>query len=99
MAIDPYANCNSTITDTNQCTLSTCCLAQSPFLYRPDFAGNQFFVIHFAIGLFFQLGLGIRHKTWGYMTAMICGLLLEIVGYVARLQLHANPFDSNAFLM
>jgi len=43
--------------------------------------------------------LGIRYKTWGYMVAMVFGLLLEVIGYVARVMLHNSPFDNNFFLM
>ena len=82
------------------CTLDTCCLAyQSPFAYRPTYGGNLFFAIIFGIVLLPQLGLGIYYKTWGFMVGMVCGLILEVLGYAARLMLHNNPFDGNAFLI
>ncbi|KAK5123168.1 hypothetical protein LTR85_003366 [Meristemomyces frigidus] len=99
MAIDPYANCNFEITDDNLCTLETCCLAQSNFLYIPTYGGNLFFAIFFGILLLPQLGLGIRYRTWGFMVGMVMGLVLEIIGYAARVQIHDSPFADNPFLM
>ncbi|KAK5679175.1 phospholipid-translocating ATPase rsb1 [Elasticomyces elasticus] len=99
MAIDPYANCNLQILDDDLCTLETCCLAQSSFLYIPSYGGNIFFAIWFGLMILPQIGLGIRYKTWGFMSAMIIGLALEVIGYAARVQLNNNPFDSDSFLM
>jgi len=98
MAIDPYANCNTTI-PSELCTLDTCCLAQSSFHYRPDFGGNLFFLIFFAIFIVPQLALSVWKRTWGFGVGMLLGLLLEVVGYAARIILHNNPFDNNGFLM
>jgi len=81
------------------CTLETCDLSLSSFLYRPTVAGNALFAGIFAACIIGQLFLGIKHKTWGYMVAMILGLLLEVVGYVARVMIHNSPFDNNNFLM
>ena len=63
MAIDPYANCNLQIPDYSTCTLDTCCLAQSNFLYLPSYGGNLFFAIFFGGLIIPQLGLGIIYKT------------------------------------
>lgn len=99
MAIDPYANCNTNIISDDLCTLETCCLAQSSFLYIPNYGANLFFAILFAVLIVPQLGLGIYYKTWGFMVGMLFGLALEVIGYVARVQLHNNPFNGDAFLM
>lgn len=77
----------------------TCDLSLSSFLYRPTVAGNALFAGIFAIFIVVQLFLGIKHKTWGYMGAMILGLLLEVIGYVARVLIHNKPFDNDYFLM
>ena len=98
MPTDPMANCNPSI-PSYECTLETCCLAQSSFLYRPSYGGNLFFAVFFGIFIIPQLGLGIFYKTWGFMVGMSIGLLLEVLGYAARIMLHNNPFDSNGFLM
>lgn len=53
-----------------------------------DLAGNVTFLTLFAILLPPQLWFGYRHKTWGFTFGMICGLVLEVIGYVARVQMH-----------
>jgi hypothetical protein len=83
----------------NLCTIDTCDLSMASFDYIPSLGGNALFAAIFGILIVGQLFLGIRHKTWGYMTAMILGLLLEIVGYVARVMLNGSPFNNNDFLM
>lgn len=98
MAIDPYANCNWSIPVAN-CTLATCCLVQSNFFYIPSYGGNIFFAIYFAMLLIPQLILGIYYKTWGYLVGLVLGLVLECIGYVARVQIHNSPFAANPFLM
>lgn len=67
--------------------------------YLPSLAGNTIYAAAFGLLLIAQLGLGIRYKTWGFMAGMVCGLLIEIVGYVGRIMLHNNPFDFNNFIM
>ncbi|KAK5168375.1 phospholipid-translocating ATPase rsb1 [Saxophila tyrrhenica] len=99
MPVDPFANCNFSLNDTSTCTLDTCCLAQSSFLYIPTYGGNLFFTIFFALFVLPQLGLGWWYKTWGFGIAMAAGLILEVIGYASRLMLHDNPFDGNAFLI
>jgi hypothetical protein len=80
------------------CTLDTCPLSMAQVHYRPSVAGNTIYLALFGIVFFVQVFFGIKHKTWGFMTAMLFGLLLEIIGYVSRLQIYANPFASGPFL-
>jgi hypothetical protein len=81
------------------CTLDTCPLECAQVGYVPTLAGNTVYAAAFGILLAVQLGLGIRHKTWGFMIGMICGLILEVVGYAGRIMLHNSPFDFNSFIM
>ncbi|CAM1503135.1 Fc.00g079110.m01.CDS01 [Cosmosporella sp. VM-42] len=81
------------------CTLQTCDLSLASFLYIPTLPGNAIYAGIFGLLLLGQLYLGVKHKTWGYMVAMILGLLLEIIGYVGRIMLHNSPFDDNFFLI
>ncbi|KAJ8062703.1 hypothetical protein OCU04_009223 [Sclerotinia nivalis] len=81
------------------CTLDTCDLSLSSFEYLPNVAGNTIYAVLFGIFFIAQLGLGIKFKTWGYMVAMMFGLILEIIGYIARILIHNSPFDNNYFLM
>lgn len=99
MGVDPYVGCNLSISDNSLCTLQTCCIAQSHFLYIPSYGGNMFFAVFFGIFILPHIALGIYFRTWGFMVGMICGLILECVGYISRVQIHTNPFASNPFLM
>lgn len=91
---------NSTLlANPNLCTLQTCDLSMASFLYIPNLAGNALYAAIFGIWIFGQLYLGIRHRTWGYMGSMILGLILELIGYVARVMLHNSPFNNNDFLI
>jgi hypothetical protein len=96
MSTNP-SSANSTQTDV-PCTLDTCPLSESIITYQPNIAGNAFFGVVFALLLLVQLHLGIRHKTWSYLVAMVFGLILEVVGYIGRIQLHDDPFNFNFFI-
>ncbi len=85
--------------DHSLCTLETCDLTLSSFLYLPSLPANTIYAAIFGIYLITQLFLGIKHKTWGYMCAMVLGLALEVVGYVGRILLYYSPFDYNNFLI
>jgi hypothetical protein len=91
---------NQTLLDNPKlCTLQTCDLSLASFLYLPNKPGNALFAALFAAMILAQLFLGIKYKTWGYMGAMVLGMILEVIGYIARVMLHDKPFDDNNFLM
>jgi hypothetical protein len=81
------------------CTAGTCPLSCAQVEYLPTLAGNAVYAAAFGLLLIMQLMLGIKYKTWGFTVGMICGLILEVVGYAGRVMLHANPFDFNNFIM
>ena len=80
------------------CTIDTCPLSLANFTYIPMLGGNVAYLAIFAVLLVPNLYIGIKHKTWGYMIGMVCGLALEVIGYAGRLQLHYNPFKFDPFL-
>ncbi|KAM5341394.1 hypothetical protein ACJ41O_014425 [Fusarium nematophilum] len=89
---------NSMQTDT-PCTLDTCPLSEAIIAYQPNIAGKASFAAVFGVLLLVQMGLGIRHKTWSYLVTMVLGLILEVVGYVGRIQLHHHdPFNFDFFI-
>lgn len=90
---------NSPNFNANLCTLQTCPLAYASVSYVPSLAANALYLALFSLLLVIQVFLGIRYRTWGFMVGLVGGLVLEIIGYVARVQLHYNPFLSNPFLM
>lgn len=67
--------------------------------YVPSLAGNALYLAIFAALLLAQLFLNVKHRTWGFLTGMIGGLVLEILGYASRVQLYKNPFDPDWFKM
>jgi hypothetical protein len=87
------------LNDPSLCTLATCDLSMASFDYIPSLGGNAIFAAIFGVLLLAQLFFGVRYRIWGYMTAMILGLLAEVIGYVARVLLNSTPFNNNDFLM
>lgn len=87
------------ITSSQQCTLETCPLSYAHTSYLPNLGGNAFYVAVFALFIPVQLYLGIRTRTWGYMIGMVCGLILEVLGYIGRIKMRDNPFIDEWFEM
>ncbi|KAF4943223.1 hypothetical protein FSARC_14982, partial [Fusarium sarcochroum] len=86
--------------DPAMCTVETCSVKEyGQIAYIPTFAGNVAYLAIFGALIAAQCFQGIRFKTWGFMIAMICGLLLEIVGYVGRIMLHDNIFNNDSFII
>lgn len=80
------------------CTLQTCPLSEAFIPYQPNLGANAFFLGIFAVSLAAQLVLGSCYRTWSYTIGTGGGLVLEIAGYVGRIQLHANPFRFDYFV-
>ncbi|KAL5329471.1 hypothetical protein ACEPPN_002985 [Leptodophora sp. 'Broadleaf-Isolate-01'] len=81
------------------CTLSTCSLLNGQVRYQPNLGGNIFYIAIFSLAIFLQVLFGSWYRTWGYLVGLFCGLVLEIVGYAARVQMHYNPFTKGPFVM
>ncbi|MCJ1389688.1 hypothetical protein MMC18_002545 [Xylographa bjoerkii] len=90
---------NLTDFNINDCTLSICPIAYAQVHYDPSLAGNALYLAIFVVLLMIHIFFGIRYRTWGFFGSLFGGLLLEIIGYVARVQMHFNPFLSNPFLI
>jgi hypothetical protein len=91
---------NATYFDPSYCTYATCSVKEYGQLqYIPSLAGNALYLAIFGLFLVAQLFLGIRYRTWGYLVAMVGGIILEIAGYVGRILLHNNDFDFNNFII
>lgn len=68
--------------------------------FTPVLAANAVFVAIFAILLFVQALLTIKFwRHYGYAIGMLCGLLLEMLGCVAKVQLSHNRHNKNAYIM
>jgi hypothetical protein len=82
------------------CKHDVACLRENGELhYIPTLAGNAIYLSIFVLALLAQLLLGIRYRTLGFMSAMLGGCLLEIVGYTGRLLLIHNIFEQNNFII
>ncbi|KAF4636743.1 hypothetical protein G7Y89_g1334 [Cudoniella acicularis] len=81
------------------CTLGTCPIEWAFVEYIPSLTGNATYLSIFAALLLTQLYLGIYYRTWGFLTGMVVGGLLEILGYLGRILLHSDPFNFNYFLV
>ncbi|KAK5000566.1 phospholipid-translocating ATPase rsb1 [Elasticomyces elasticus] len=91
---------NVTYVDPRSCTYATCSVADYGQLsYIPSPTGNAFYLALFCLSLLFQLLLGIKYRTWGFLAAMFGGVVLEIVGYAARIELHMDDFSNNYFII
>lgn len=84
---------------TELCTLQTCSITQAQLTYDPSLAGNVFFAALFGLLLAIQIILGIYYRTWAYSIGMVGGLILELCGYIGRIQMHYNPFIQSPFFM
>lgn len=83
----------------SDCTLDICGIEYSIFTYQPSLAANAFLAGLFGLVLLAQTYLGIRWKAWGFMVGVQLGCLVEIIGYIARIMLHKNPFSYLPFVM
>ncbi|KAJ4141555.1 Envelope glycoprotein gp160 [Fusarium equiseti] len=81
------------------CNLDTCPIDYSLYGYRPSLAANIVFVALFSLIGFVHVYLGIRWKSWGFMTGMLLGCISEVIGYVGRIMMYYNPFSFNAFMI
>lgn len=76
-----------------------CIVAWGYLNYLPNVAANALFIALFFIGLVAQVFLAWRHRTWGFSTALVLGIILEVVGYGGRIGLHYNVFIDTWFIM
>lgn len=83
-----------------QCTLATCTVGQGSFLsYNPSLAGNAFYVALFGTIFVVQAFQSLNYRTWTFSGSMLVGLVLEVVGYVGRVQVHFNPWLESPFIV
>ncbi|KAK0621833.1 RTA1 like protein-domain-containing protein [Bombardia bombarda] len=81
------------------CTLEFCPVEVSVYGYLPNLAANIVFIALYALSAIVHIYLGIRWKTWFFMSCMIVGAINGILGYVGRVILHNNPFDFFGFII
>ena len=65
--------------------------------YYPSLGANAFLAAGFGACIIGLVATGVMKRTWGYSSALTAGCILEFAGYVARTQLHYNPWNQDAF--
>jgi hypothetical protein len=83
----------------SECTPSLCSLDYAVIRYVPNAGANMLFACIFALFLLTHLILWVIHRTHSFSFAMCCGLILEILGYLARVVMKTHLFESTPFLM
>lgn len=81
------------------CTLDLCPIEWSVYQYRPSLAANITFLALYAIAMAVHIFLGIRWRSWWFMSFIVFGCLVEIAGYAGRIILYQNPFSFGGFMI
>jgi hypothetical protein len=81
------------------CEVGLCSLVYAEIDYVPNAGANMLLAIIFAVFLLTQLVFWVMRRTHSFSFAMSCGLVLEILGYLARVIMKTNMFSQTPFLM
>jgi hypothetical protein len=86
-------------TSFHECSeVSLLCPVEATVLgYAPEFGSGIFFTVAFGLVTLASGAIGIYTRTWTFCAAITGGLLLETLGYVGRVLLNKNPWNSGAF--
>ena len=79
--------------------LSTCYNGRAGLHYQPSGIGNAIFLVVFMLCLLGQIYILIFKRLWGYTVFLGTAFFLEILGYVAKIQLRSNQHNSSAYIM
>lgn len=74
-----------------------CPVSATTYGYYPNLGGNIFFTVIFGLCGVAQVYFSLRFRSWTFATALIIGAFLEMAGYIGRILMHSNPWDSGAF--
>ncbi len=83
----------------SNCTLAHCPVDLSVYGYRPSIGASSALIALYAICAIVQLVLGLRYKSWWFMSSMIVGCLVEILGYIGRIMYNHNPWAQSGFIL
>ncbi|KAH7380939.1 RTA1 like protein-domain-containing protein [Cadophora sp. MPI-SDFR-AT-0126] len=89
----------SNITSLDQCNVELCTLDYASLRYVPNLGANAAFFGVFVSLLIAQIGLWFSSRTRSYTFSMICGLILEAVGYAFRIVMRKRMFADGPFLV
>ena len=82
------------------CTIDTCPLDTSYYFYRVSLASNATFVALFSASLIgFLATYAFTRRATAFTVAMLCGVILEVIGYAGRIMSWQNQWKETGFLM
>ncbi|KAK2624128.1 hypothetical protein QTJ16_006762 [Diplocarpon rosae] len=82
------------------CTLDTCPIDSSYYFYRISLAANATLIALFAASLSaFLLTFAVTRRATAFHVAVLCGVTLEVIGYVGRIMSWKNQWHEEGFLM
>lgn len=68
--------------------------------FTPELTPNVIFLVLFIALMLGQIGLAVKFwRYYGYAIGMIGGLLLELLGYAAKVQLSNDRMNKNGYIM
>ncbi|KAH8595057.1 RTA1 like protein-domain-containing protein [Bisporella sp. PMI_857] len=76
-----------------------CPVEDTTYGYYPNLAGNTVFVVVFAICAIAQVILGSIYRLKSYSILVCLGCMGEVVGYIGRIIMHSNPWNTSGFIM
>lgn len=90
---------NGTIPTYKTCTEVSpqCPVSATTYGYTPNTGGNVFLAIFFGCIVIASLFLGVKKRTWTYTLGLSVGALLETLGYIGRVLMSQNPWNSGGF--
>ncbi|RAK76918.1 RTA1 domain-containing protein [Aspergillus fijiensis CBS 313.89] len=85
----------------DNCTSVTpaCPVSATTLGYHLHRGGNIFLLLVFAICALAQIYLGFRYRVRLYSALVFLGCAGEVIGYIGRLMLHANPWNNGGFII
>ncbi|KAK6378973.1 Envelope glycoprotein gp160 [Exophiala oligosperma] len=90
----------ATPSDTANCTLDTCPLDSSFYMYRINLVPNVAFLAFFSCSLLaFICVYALTRRWFSFLVAMALGTVCEIIGYMGRILSHHNQWEENYFLI
>ena len=89
---DQFANCT---TPSDVCPINS-----SYYFYRVSLPANAVFLVLFSISFFgFIITYAITRRATAFTVAMVCGVALEVIGYIGRILSWHNQWQQTGFLM
>ncbi|KAK4233513.1 RTA1 like protein-domain-containing protein [Achaetomium macrosporum] len=100
MAANITLPANPTPDELSQCTLDTCPLTSSFYMYRISILPNAVFLGIFSAHFLGYLAIWVfRRRGMSFTIPMLLGVACEIVGYVGRIKSYFNQWEEDAFLI